>query len=298
MCAIVGCAERVVPGQLMCADPEHQRIESHHQEKGQSRFQLRDRLQRARELYPASHSATSRALSQLTAIDNDNEVFEIDPNGHIVEDDDQHAPAPAAAHKRLRAKFTRSRTHNEQLAVAPCGMILGRDTMFGAEGVTSVAVSPHALLNRAVVINHTYHSQEFLKCTFRVEAIKPNHIFFDNNCSLAQHVKLDPYFADIGLSVDVFHFKSKHKETHVFCQENCNPAASLELLGEDGQGWFFNLSIAEQTNVWVGGYHAICREMLVDKYDFFLDQMILCRNRMTRIKLETQGSRPSNWPIM
>jgi hypothetical protein len=88
--------------------------------------------------------------------------------------------------------------------------------------------------------------------------LKPNHIIFDNNCGLAQHVKGDPFFENIGLSVDVFHFKSKHKETHMFCQENCNPAAFPELLGIDGKGWFFNSSVAEQTNVWLGGYHAIC----------------------------------------
>ena len=66
----------------------------------------------------------------------------------------------------------------------------------------------------------------------------------------------------------------------------------------DGKGWFFNSSIAEQTNVWLGGYHAICWEMLVDKYDFFLDQMILHRNCITKAKLETQGHCPGNWPLV
>jgi hypothetical protein len=139
--------------------------------------------------------------------------------------------------------------------------------------------------------------QEFIKRTFRLEAIKPDHIFFDNNCSLAQHVKADSYFCNIGLTVDVFHFKSKHKETHTFCQEHCNPAVFPELISADKDGWFFNSSVAEQVNVWIGGYHAICREMLVDKYDFFLDQMILRHNRATRAKLEAQGCRLSNWPV-
>lgn len=132
----------MVPGRLTCANPVHQRVESHHQEKGQSRFQLRDRLQRAREAHPTSHSANTRALSQLTALDNE-ELFNIDPNGHITEVDQDRdiSTPPATANQKIRAKFTRSRTHNEQLAVAPCGMILGRDTMFGAEGVASVAVS-------------------------------------------------------------------------------------------------------------------------------------------------------------
>ena len=82
-------------------------------------------------------------------------------------------------------------------------------------------------------------------------------------------VATDLFFDDIGLSVDVFHFKSKHAVTNEFCQAHCNPAVFPELEGENGKPWYFNSSIAEQTNVWLGGYHAICHEMLVDKYNFF-----------------------------
>jgi hypothetical protein len=135
--------------------------------------------------------------------------------------------------------------------------------------------------------------QEMIKRTFRSDT-KPDHIFFDNNCTLTKMVKDDPFFCDIGLTVDVFHFKSKHSETDHFCQSNCNPAAFPELLTEDG--WYFNSSIAEQTNVWLGGYHAICRDMLVDKYNFFLDEMILRRNRVVKAKLEKEGRHPDIWP--
>ena len=135
-----------------------------------------------------------------------------------------------------------------------------------------------------------------IKRTFR-DDLKPSHIFFDNNCTLAKMVKDDPFFNNIGLSVDVFHFKSKHSITDTFCQSHCNPAAFPELEGEQGKAWFFNSSIAEQTNVWLGGYHSICREMLVDKYNFFLDEMIARRNRVTKAKLATQGYAPGNWPL-
>jgi len=119
--------------------------------------------------------------------------------------------------------------------------------------------------------------QEMIKCMFH-EDIKLDHVFFDNNCMLAKMVKDDPFFKDIGLTVNVFHSESKHSKTDVFCQEYCNPAAYPELISEDNQGWYFNSSIAEQTNVWLGGYYAICQEMLIDKYAFFLDEMILHRN--------------------
>ncbi|KAF8219985.1 hypothetical protein L208DRAFT_1336374 [Tricholoma matsutake] len=105
------------------------------------------------------------------------------------------------------------------------------------------------------------------------------------SCTLAKMVKDNPFFKDISLTVDVFHFKLKHSETDVFWKEHCNPAAYPELISEDNQGWYFSSSIAEQTNVWLGGYHAICWEMLIDKYAFFLDEMILHRNQMTREKL-------------
>ena len=135
-----------------------------------------------------------------------------------------------------------------------------------------------------------------IKCTFHQD-LKPDHIFFDNNCTLASMVQdnKDPFFDDIGLTVDVFHFKSKHSETDIFCQQNCNPAAHPELISDNDKGWYFNSSIAEQTNVWLGGYHAICQEMLIDKYTFFLDEMILRRNRMTREKLANKGQSPCNW---
>jgi hypothetical protein len=120
----------------------------------------------------------------------------------------------------------------------------------------------------------------------------PNHIFFNNNCSLAKHVKNDPDFKDVGLSVDVFHFSCKHSVSDVFCQTHCNPAYFPELLGEDGSGWYFNSSIAEQTNVWLDRFHSILRKMHIDMYNFFLDEMIMQCNHLTREKLREQGYCP------
>jgi hypothetical protein len=115
------------------------------------------------------------------------------------------------------------------------------------------------------LIRHTYAHDEDLK---------PAHIFNNNNCHFAKHVK------------------------DTFCQENCNPAAFPELKGEGAKGWFFNSSIAEQTNAWFGGYHSICREMLVDKFNFFLDKMIIRHNHRTLHKLAEGGQTPRYWPRM
>lgn len=134
-----------------------------------------------------------------------------------------------------------------------------------------------------------------MKWTFRDESFKPNHIFYDNNCNLSKIVRDDPYFANIGLSVNVFHFTCKHTINDIFCQTHCNPHAFPELLNPEG-GWYFNSSIAEQTNVWLGGYHSICREMKVDKYRFFLDEMVMRKNRLTRQAMEKGGLIPSTRP--
>jgi len=200
--------------------------------------------------------------------------------------------------KKIRAQFGRKRTHNEQIIVAPCGMIMARETFYGAEGVATVVVSicrfPLFII-LSLLSQHLF--QEMIKRTFRGD-IKPDHIFFDNNCTLAKMVKDDPFFCDIALTVDVFHFKSKHSEKDTFCQTHCNPAAFPELTADDGHGWYFNSSIAEQTNAWLGGYQSICREMIADKYNYFLDEMILRRNRMTKAKLEMDGRHPHTWPVL
>jgi hypothetical protein len=99
----------------------------------------------------------------------------------------------------------------------------------------------------------------------------------------------------MGMCVDVWHFLNKHAVSHRFCQEHCNPADFPELMGPDGK-WFFNTSIAEQTNVWLGGYHSMCREMLPVKYNFFLDEMIRLRNEIVVAKLKAEGVDPRRAP--
>ena len=42
--------------------------------------------------------------------------------------------------RKLKAQFGRHHTHNEQLCVTSCGIILGRATFYGAEGLNGVWV--------------------------------------------------------------------------------------------------------------------------------------------------------------
>jgi hypothetical protein len=66
-------------------------------------------------------------------------------------------------------------------------------------------------------------------------------------------------------------------------------------MDEDGK-WYFNTSVAEQVNVWFGGYHSMVREMLPVKYDFFLDEMIRLRNIQTVAALKAAGHHPYHAP--
>ena len=102
---------------------------------------------------------------------------------------------------------------------------------------------------------------------------------------------LRTYFDSCALPVDVFHFKSKHKESDIDCGTYCNPYFWPELRTPKGE-WRFNSSAAEQTNAWFGGFQAMVREMQADRYDFFLDEMIKRRNRVLIQELKEKGQCP------
>ena len=69
----------------------------------------------------------------------------------------------------------------------------------------------------------------------------PSYIFFDNNCTLLEHLLAsgEDWISSIGLPVDVFHAVTKHKDSDGFCQRHCNPAGFPELLGKL-KDWLFN----------------------------------------------------------
>ncbi|KAA1479415.1 hypothetical protein DENSPDRAFT_862025 [Dentipellis sp. KUC8613] len=260
-CSIVGCANPSREGHRSCTNPLHEAAERRHVDRNQALFQLKHRLQRQGVAHPIDS----------TRVDLDDDV-EPDAGAkgdqEFILDGGQLAPdgtcAPNGAEK-LKAQFGRKSTHNEQVIVAPCGIIIARATFFDAEAILNVV--------------------KLIKDVYGLEAFWPDYIFFDNNCNLAKSVKFDKAFDHVGLPVDVFHFTCKHAQSDEWCQSYCNPALFPELKKPDGS-WRFNSSVAEQTNVWLGGYHAILREMVAPRYNFVLDELIMRRNRMTKAALE------------
>jgi hypothetical protein len=292
LCAVVDCNNSIVVGTKSCSRPDHQEMERLYLEKGKSIRTLEHRLKQ--------HRGGGNPNNTLPSADDPNpdddldEIerwYEVDKSGVVqmhsskttgsvgVRDDVPcEAKKSETGNTKIKTQYGRRRTHNEQTLVRPCGVIFARATFFGAEAVSNVL--------------------HFVKNAFSVPgAYKPEHLVYDTNCDAKQQVMKsgDPFFADMGMCVDVWHFLNKHKATHDFCQEHCNPADYPELKGPDGK-WFFNTSVAEQTNVWLGGYHSICREMLPVKYNFFLDEMICLRNQQIVAKLKKDGHRPRHAP--
>lgn len=144
LCSVIGCDNPIVKGRRTCSIKEHQDVEDVYDLRGQSRFQLQERLDRARVSHPDDALANDVDSSELVDPTNAEEEFELDDQGRVLPLDTRtgNTPAPAVAKKkkRVRAQFGRRRTFCQELLIAPCGLIGYRTTYYGAEGVASVAV--------------------------------------------------------------------------------------------------------------------------------------------------------------
>lgn len=272
------CEQEAETGFQTCDLEEHRKLELYHYQRGKAMFQLKKRLERSKILqtvdslstnprttqsrFPKDDlefSATAKDLQPLSAsssdLDVDNNVSnELDVAG----DEDVTIDVsgicdgkPDTGNRNVRARFGRRWTHNEQLCVASCGVILGRATFYGSEAPNGVCV--RVLLN---CMNLTYiYYQTFWKTLFPTKASLPFVLWHDNNCRVMAMLENDPedhpdkhYFDGCALAVDVFHFNCKHKESDEACNRDCNPYKWPELRTDDGN-WRFNSSAAKQANV-------------------------------------------------
>ncbi|KAJ7172783.1 hypothetical protein C8R43DRAFT_874068 [Mycena crocata] len=294
-CVVTNCEHDADTGFRTCSLPEHRSLESYHYLQGKAMFQLKHRLERlkASQTHDSlSAGETSRPTRMNDELDGDllpdlidvpidntelegsgadaDEDVEIDANG-ICDG------KPETGNRTVRARFGRRRTHNEELCVASCGVILGRATFYGSEAPNGV--------------------REFWMKLFPTKRSLPQVLWHDNNCRVFVMLRNDPdehrrtYFDGCALPVDVFHFKCKHKESDIECGLNCNPYSWPELRTDEGK-WRFNCSAAEQANTWFGGFQSMVREMQVERYDFFLDEMIRRRNQGIIKILKQKGRSP------
>ncbi|KIM23885.1 hypothetical protein M408DRAFT_76750 [Serendipita vermifera MAFF 305830] len=254
-CSLNACSNPAEKGFKTCSNPQCREREERYDERKTAMFQLKRRL-----------------LSGYIK-DNDTLSFIPEPTSNEIAVGMHHPPAKSSSN--TRSQFGRSRTHNEQLCVGSCGIIIGRKTFFASEGIENV-------LN-------------FWRELFPSRRSKPSFMWFDNNCSVMKVLRSRPEdpLNQMLLPVDVFHFKSKHKESDAFCGNHCNPLLFRHLKTSDNK-WTFNSSAAEQTNAWFGKFQAISRELRVDHYNFLLDEVIAMRNQQRLGELEREGKKPFN----
>jgi hypothetical protein len=159
-CVVDSCGRSVRDGKRTCDNPAHQEAERINCERGQSRFQLQERMKRSQVAHPNDGIAEERNLFEVVD-EEDEELLEVDDEqgnvtateGPASENTTQAPTVTAMPKKRVRARFGRKRTHNEQILVAPCGMILARETFYGAEAIGTCAVRSASADSVEVSIN-------------------------------------------------------------------------------------------------------------------------------------------------
>ncbi|KAJ7580731.1 hypothetical protein C8J56DRAFT_1169107 [Mycena floridula] len=235
ICAVVGCNAPIVPKTRTCNLSEHQKMEKKYFSKGGAVRILQDRLANVSELEESlPDTEPVIAGEQWFEAEGDNvEFFANDDPGSVGVNDEEPCDGKSeTGNKKTKVLFRRCQTHNEELLVRPCGVIHARATFYGAEAVSDVLI----FFKKACTVPGARKLQGFI---------------FDTNCDAMQQAEKsdDPeWYSDVAMCVDVFHFLNKHKVTHSYCQQNCNPAMYPELMTPDLKGWYFNTSIAEQTN--------------------------------------------------
>ena len=136
-CVVVSCNALAEIGRKTCSDPDHGALETKYDMAGKAMFQLRRRLERVNTYQThdalATGSDSNKGAEGLEGSgvgeDQDVEVAVDDCNGK-----------PSAGNQKVRARFGRRRTHNDELCVASCGVILGRTTFYGSEAPSAVRV--------------------------------------------------------------------------------------------------------------------------------------------------------------
>ncbi|KAJ6577694.1 hypothetical protein B0H19DRAFT_931792 [Mycena capillaripes] len=270
ICAVAGCDHKSDTGWRTCSNPAHRTFEKNRRAQGKAMFLLRARQARDNgQIEPRAPASDMDYLDEGPPEDEDDEI-------------DSSGVGSSIRPVKIRGRLSRRWTHNEQLLVRCCGIILSRATFFGSEAITSV--------------------KDFIHVTFPVHypGSLPSFIFFDNNCLLLRHLMAsaelrDAHLTVVGFPVDVFHAAQKHKDSDAFCTMNCSPVTFPQLM--DGNTWVFNSSAAEQVNRWFGRFQPIVKEMPLLRYNFFLDEMISLRNGWTVERLQGEGEKPHLIPL-
>jgi hypothetical protein len=134
-------------------------VEDLHEERTKAAWQLAECIQRARVAHPNSGEAVEKGVENILGQDDAFEetflkigdrMVPSQPDSITQAEEARLSMLPSAAaaqgttagtaSKKITAVFGRRRTHNEQLLVNPCGVIVARETFFDAESVPTAVV--------------------------------------------------------------------------------------------------------------------------------------------------------------
>ncbi|KAH6866272.1 hypothetical protein BKA70DRAFT_1243788 [Coprinopsis sp. MPI-PUGE-AT-0042] len=264
-CAIKECKTQADSGWKTCNILLHHATDELRKKRVEgSHFPWKGQLERARAAHPKEgicaavedQDNVDKTLPEATVDDRGTKGEEVDHEGdevaseeYIIVDAESVRPAPAgpAPTQAQQAADTVGQAAEKPVPVAPVPLNQIR-VQFGRQRTHNeqiLATSCGIILGWDTMIT----TESMPACAEFVKPIcgkrkcgMPQHLIYDNNCSFSKHIVDDPVFAETGLAVNVFHFD-----------------------WENGKGWWFNTSICEQINVWLGGFHSMVQEMYEDR---------------------------------
>jgi len=134
-CAVEGCSQAAEVDHFTCTLPDHRKAEDDRRQ-GRSAFQdLQRRLRKD------NVPTTSRRQFQVQDVHTDE-----------APSNDENMLAESNGSKPAKIKLARRYTHNEQLFVYSCGVIISRATLFSSEGILSVKVSFHTAVVVSILV--------------------------------------------------------------------------------------------------------------------------------------------------
>ena len=127
ICAVDQCKNKIEKGYLTCSNKEHCKLEDTRKQRNAANFQLQPQLQQMTVSVPPNEELTQACQAENQAIDKGVE-------------ESLCPQKPDSGIHRVTAHFGCRQTHDKQLMVRPCGMIIACTTFFGSETTPQAVV--------------------------------------------------------------------------------------------------------------------------------------------------------------
>jgi len=138
-CAVLECQINKEDGFRTCNLSSHRSLETAYFSRGKAIYELRRRLQRSSGKVPPNSIISSGTEMSSSVPEAEEDEDEVIVEG--VDDSSQCDEKSPHGNRKIKAYFGRRRTHNEQIIMRPCGIIISRATFYGSEAIASVNVS-------------------------------------------------------------------------------------------------------------------------------------------------------------